>query len=184
MDKTTHVKRCDSSQLKTGDRLSRIQYYEVVSIDEEKNQYQLKNQQGFEFIVTPGIVEAEMFSADQFTSDVKVTRSELVSILESAGDTCFTVTFMKQTKDKDIADRLKDIDMSEYTSDRARRKLARELIAGEERVLRGYLQSTEPKLGRSMVIDLAIPEGRHNIRLVDHRTIKSIVLKNVRYHCD
>lgn len=51
---------------------------------------------------------------------------------------------------------------------------------GEERVLRGRLVQPEPLLGRSHVEDLDITEG-HRLRLVDHRTIKWLVLEGVRY---
>ena len=32
-------------------------------------------------------------------------------------------------------------------------------------------------------VDLEVPSGKHNIRMVDHRTIQSLVLKNVLYTC-
>lgn len=51
---------------------------------------------------------------------------------------------------------------------------------GEERTLRGRLVQPEPLLGRSHVEDLDITEG-HKLRLVDHRTIKWLVLEGVKY---
>lgn len=44
----------------------------------------------------------------------------------------------------------------------------------------GYLLETEPKMGRSQVIDLEAPAGRRH-RLVDHRTINWLILKNIKY---
>jgi hypothetical protein len=49
-----------------------------------------------------------------------------------------------------------------------------------ERVLRGRLVKHEALLGRSMVEDLDITDG-HKQRLVDHRTIKFLIVDNVRY---
>jgi hypothetical protein len=51
---------------------------------------------------------------------------------------------------------------------------------GEERVLRGRLVEPEPLLGRSHVEDLDITEG-HRLRLVDHRTIRWIIVNCVKY---
>jgi hypothetical protein len=51
---------------------------------------------------------------------------------------------------------------------------------GEERILRGRLITPEPLLGRSMVEDLDIASG-HRLRLVDHRTIKYIIIEGVKY---
>ena len=48
---------------------------------------------------------------------------------------------------------------------------------GTERTLIGHFLSSEPLLGRSYVIDLEVNERR----LVDHRTIKSLITQNVRY---
>lgn len=47
-------------------------------------------------------------------------------------------------------------------------------------MLIGHLVKSEQHMGRSLVIDLEAPAG-NNFRQVDHRTIKSIVLRNVRY---
>lgn len=52
---------------------------------------------------------------------------------------------------------------------------------GTERTLRGRLISAEPLLGRSKVEDLDIPETEHRMRLVDHRTLKSLTVNSVQY---
>ena len=48
---------------------------------------------------------------------------------------------------------------------------------GTERTLIGHFLHTEPLLGRSYVIDLEVNAQR----LVDHRTIKSLIVQNVKY---
>ncbi len=179
--------RCDAETISVGDRLSRIAYYEVIEVDEDKGTFTLQNEKGFKFRVTRNIVEQEMFSAAQFNREVKLTRTELVEKMEGAGDACFTVIFNKQVTDKGMAQKLAAMDKAgelDLTSDRTRRALARELLVGQERRLVGYLVSSEPKLGRSVVVDLEVPEDSHNIRLVDHRTVTALILKNVRYFCD
>lgn len=51
---------------------------------------------------------------------------------------------------------------------------------GKERVLRGRLIKPEPLLGRSMVEDLDEP-ANNRVRQVDHRTIKWLIVENVKY---
>jgi hypothetical protein len=51
---------------------------------------------------------------------------------------------------------------------------------GSERIMRGRLVTPEPLLGRSMVEDLDITDG-HRLRLVDHRTIRYLVVEGVKY---
>jgi hypothetical protein len=52
---------------------------------------------------------------------------------------------------------------------------------GRERILRGRLVQPEPLLGRSHVEDLDIMEGSR-LRLVDHRTLKWLIVNGVRYN--
>ena len=52
---------------------------------------------------------------------------------------------------------------------------------GTTRELVGHFLSCEPNLGRTKVVDLSIPNGTHNIRQVDNRTIQSVIIDNVKY---
>ena len=51
---------------------------------------------------------------------------------------------------------------------------------GTERILRGRLIHQEPLLGRSKVEDLEVQE-QNKMRLVDHRTIKWLIINNTKY---
>jgi hypothetical protein len=51
---------------------------------------------------------------------------------------------------------------------------------GSLRTLRGRFLASEPLMGRSKVEDLDI-KGDQRIRLVDHRTLKSIIVNGVKY---
>lgn len=55
-----------------------------------------------------------------------------------------------------------------------------EKLDGEERLLRGRLIVPEPLLGRSKVEDLDL-DGGHRMRLVDHRTIKYLIVDGIKY---
>jgi|SRR5882762_2475009 len=53
---------------------------------------------------------------------------------------------------------------------------------GKERILRGRLLSTEHLLGRSYCEDLDLEgDSKKRMRLVDHRTIKWLIVQNVKY---
>jgi hypothetical protein len=51
---------------------------------------------------------------------------------------------------------------------------------GSERVLRGKLVTPEPLLGRSMMEDFDIKTG-NRLRLVDHRTIRYLIVEGTKY---
>jgi hypothetical protein len=53
---------------------------------------------------------------------------------------------------------------------------------GDERTLRGRLVRPEPLMGRSHVEDLDLPvTDKGRVRLVDHRTIQSLIVGGVKY---
>lgn len=55
-------------------------------------------------------------------------------------------------------------------------------IDGNDRTLRGRLKRPEPLLGRSMVEDLDVDRDKERTRLVDHRTIKYIIINGTKYN--
>ncbi len=62
--------------------------------------------------------------------------------------------------------------------DKAKLKaLAHEILEGKETTLVGRLSKSIGKLGRSLIIDLPT----QGYRLVDHRTLKWLIIKNVKY---
>lgn len=176
--------RIDVAKLKVGEHLSETQYYEVTKIHDGK--VGLKNERGLELTVTNRIVEEGMYSASQFTETRELPRSALCEVLENAGDSIFTVNFNKQLKEKGVVDEIFEA-IEELGGDADPKELKKKVraavkkgVKGELRTLVGYLVRTESKLGRSQVIDLEAPPNRR-YRLVDHRTIKWLVLKNVKY---
>ena len=170
--------RTNPNQLKTGDRLSRVSYMEIVS--KSGNSFRVKNEEGMTWTIAGSILQNEAYAADQYTEEQEVSRTEMVEALESAGDSVFTVVFDKKTSQKSIVEALSDL--NELPTKKTQlNKLAKSMMAGEERRLVGYLASTEPKMGRSTVVDLEVSPNNHRLRLVDHRTVKELILRNVRY---
>lgn len=108
---------------------------------------------GNDFEVRGDKLVAACFSADQYSEEIEMSRTKVVEILVQSFNVPFTVVFDKQP------------DKSGKV---------------EERTLRGILIEPEPMFGRSRVRDVDVTE-RNDMRLVDHRTIKSLIVKGVKY---
>lgn len=180
-------KKSDFTTIQEGDFLSETQYYRVIGVSEDA--IQARNERGYELSLERGAVEEGMFSAGQFAEERKVTRTELGAILEAAGDVIFTVNFNKKVKERDVCDEIfTGLEQAKLGFGEAGFKELKGLIQaavkrgiqGEERTLIGHLTHTAPKMGRSEVYDLQI-EAAHRVRLVDHRTLNWLILKNVKY---
>lgn len=92
----------DTSKLSVGQYLSETQYYKIVNI--VGPMVEVENERGFTFSINKNIIEEGIYTADQFTEEVKVSRTELINIFTNLGDTVFTVCFNKQPKPEDIND--------------------------------------------------------------------------------
>lgn len=171
------------AKLEEGDYLSKCAYYKVKKIKTDCSTVVIENEDGFLLECTAAIPEQEMFSASQVVETKKVTRTELVDILMSAGNMIFTVEFHCQLDPADVAACLSEnlSDVGEMPLPQRKKFCKEQLLQGRHRTLVGYLLSTEPTLGRSKVRDMAIPKGQFGERLVDHRTLKSIIIQGVKY---
>lgn len=164
------------NSLNPGDHLSETQYYTVKRVNEKS--VTLINKSGDEMNVATGIVERDMFSAEQYVEEQKVTKTELAEILKGAGDTVFTVNFNKQAKPTDVYEFLND--STKTTGDF--KKDVEAAMKGEERTLVGHQVSADYQAGRSLVFDITTEvDAQTRLRQVDHRSINWIILKNVRY---
>jgi hypothetical protein len=148
--------KTDVTKLKTGDRLSRISFMEVQKV--LPGGVQVVNEEDFSWTIGEGIVAEECYSVN-YVLEQAVTKTELAETLMNARDAIVKVVF-------DKAD-------------------------GTERTLVGYVIGAEVVLGRTIAIDLEKPreikknkdgeEYDTRQRLVDHRTLKSLIYKNVKY---
>ena len=176
----SRTQRCDAKKLVAGDYVSRVSYYEIISVNGDGSQTRVKNEDGVQWTIDHAIVSNECNSASQHYREEVVTQSRLAEILMEANQRVFTVVFRKQVAVAVVDEKLRSADHEELQNGRKRRKLARDLLEGEERTLVGYLVKSEAGLGRSRVVDLKAP-GDNRERLVDHRTIISIIIDGVRY---
>lgn len=132
------VKKLDSQKLSVGSYVSRISYMRVVGVS--GNNIEVENKDGFRWTIAKSILEAEATASDQFTEVRKVSRTELARVFEQdVRDTVFSVTF---TKLPDPSDQDKILTEADVSTPAKRKRVAKELSTGKERVLHGHIQDT------------------------------------------
>ena len=83
--------------IKDGDKLSETQYYTVEDVS--RSGIMVVNDRGMRFTISKDIVEEGIYSANQFSEEKKITKTEMAELFSHIGDTVFTVNFNKQIKD-------------------------------------------------------------------------------------
>lgn len=199
-------KRMRPDDLKVGDRLACVQYYTCTKTADENGNgyYSLKTEEGSSSLVAPDVLSSEFWSAEQFSETKDVTQTAIIERFLDARDSVFSATFNKKLTPKDIEQQLAAVTAGDLSSKKKRTALAKKLLEGEERTIKGYLVKSEPTYARSLVIDLEVKvadpskivakdrgndsddekEGKHfdpRHRQIDHRTLSTLIIKNVRY---
>ena len=118
-----------------------------------------------------------MYNAGVFASEEKLSLTKVAKVLEEAKTTCFTVCFNSKVDEKTVKEKLAALTSADLKDKAKVAQTAKDLLVGKETVIVGYLSNSQGKLGRSLIVDLPT-EG---FRSVDHRTIKWIIIKNVKY---
>jgi len=80
--------------------------------------------------VSKDILQYEMYNADVFSEEQKVSLNQVATLLTSAYTKCFTVSFTTKVDEKQVAEKLKDV-KAKLTEARAR-ELAKEVLTGKE----------------------------------------------------
>lgn len=93
-----------------------------------------------------------MYNSNAFASEEKLSLTKVAEKLESAETACFTVCFNTKIDEREVALKLAEASQADFKNNS--KKLAGELLHGDERILVGRLARGERKLGRSLVIDL------------------------------
>lgn len=173
---------CDATQLKPGDWLSRISYMKVVDVKDD-GKLKVRNEHGYEWFISPEVVEAECRAANQFTKTVEITQTQLAEKIKSAGHLIFTVEFEEQPQL--LEQKLTTVVDDDLRIVKKRRMIERNRLNRTPRTLVGYLKQSDPHMDRSIVRDLEISEknnnNHNNEHKVDHRKINYIIIDNVRY---
>lgn len=166
------------SKLAVGNWFSENQYYQIKDVDSTSVDAKVCNESQLIYSI-PITQVHDMFSGSLFEEEKMVTRTELVEILLNAKESVFTCTFHKKVTPEYVQDLLKEVTSDADLAVR-RKELAKSISLGQEVSMTCFLLSTEEKLGRSTVIDLSAEYGK-NFRQIDHRTMESLILQNVKY---
>jgi hypothetical protein len=121
------------------------------------------------------ILETEMHSGLVFDNEEKLCRQNVLDKLMEAGETVFSVQFNKKVD----TDHIKNI-IGAAGAKPDLKQLSKDIVTGKECEMTCFLLNSENQLGRSMVIDLKA-QPKANFRQIDHRTINSLIFKNVKY---
>lgn len=168
----------DPKKLKEKDWFTCISYLNVTNIEGDK--ITVKNQLGGSWFISKDLLVRDMWSADHFDKEVKCPVTNLSEVLELCRDTVFKVQFRKKLDQKVVEEKLSSVKFADLKKDAELKKISKNLAEGELVEITGHLVESENHLGRSLIIDLNMPEGK-NFRYVDHRTIEYIIFKNVKY---
>ena len=125
--------------------------------------------------ISKDILEYEMHNASVFAEEEKLSLTKVATLLTEANSKCFTVCFTTKVDEKWILEKLNDVKAKPDAA--AAKALAKEMLVGKETTLTARISRSEGKLGRSLVIDLP----SQGFRQVDHRTIKWLIIDNVKY---
>ena len=184
-------KKSDIKKIKVGDPWSRLSNGKVTKIT--KGSLYVENEAGKEWEIGFPIVEDEFYFADQFDTELKVTRTELSQIFINHPRIIMTACYHKQVKEKDLNEEFFKLYANEggviiskvdYT--KKVKELTKVALKGEERVIVGRHESSIDDFGRMHFTDVEIEQDktkeydvRH--RLVDPRTLKFVIVANVKY---
>ena len=168
-----------------GEHLALFNYYKVESV--EGSTVTVKDQNGATIRIPKSMVDLSMVSTSQWNREYKINKRRIVSILEGAGHLPFCVTFHKKVEPNTVADAIEGRDMETQAK---RRKVLRELMEGEKRVMHARLwrngDDAELEFGRVKVVDLeataADPVLKPQMRLVDTRSITELIIEGIRFY--
>jgi hypothetical protein len=104
-----------------------------------------------------------------------VTRTEVLEKMMAAGESVMTVNFNKKIDE----DHIKSI-LNGAGKKADFKKISKQITVGKEVEMTCFILKSENGLGRSSVIDLNAHQ-HFNYRQIDHRTVNSMILKNVKY---
>ena len=172
-----------TTKVKIGDFLSETQYYKVISEKQVTGTsvYTLENERGLKIDVSKDVIDEGMCSSINYENELKLSATELEEVFKNAGSTIFTVTYYKQLRPEDLLDKIKSIKDTTTLS----KTDVKDWTNGEVRELTGY-RTSDANFGRSNVVDLSVKLDTtknydNRKRLVDHRTIISLILRGIKY---
>lgn len=188
------AKKKISENVQIGEKLVRLSYLTVVDPKRYmgNNQFgiHVKNEHGFEWTISPDVIDNECTSGVQFDSIEKVSQSVIIEYLLDAGHKIFTANFNKKPDPKVAIKKLqalypnkgiKGVGIAKRDDyNKSVEEAVDILFKGEERTITGRIISVDRLRGRVTVVDLD-KEGRDNIRQIDPRTLNWLIIDNIKY---
>lgn len=163
----------DTIKLAVGDWFSSTTYYKIAS--NIQNDYVfLIDTHNENYDISPSILQNAMFNSSIYEREEKGTLTDLANLFKDAKSKVFTVCFNKKVDITKVKECLANLTPNILADSK---NLAKQILTGEEKIVVGHLISSEAKLGRSLVVNL----GEKGFASVDHRTIKWLILNNVKY---
>lgn len=174
------------AKLKKGDVLSETQFYKVEKTS--ATQAQLINDNGESIVVDKAYVDSLLQSADQFTTEEKMTRTEVAAKFIASSNVAVTINFNKQVKEADVTEEIQKAYESstpkEFTT--KMKKTVKTALEGEPRTMRGRHYAHVNEFGRVNFVDMdekkvAGKDYDPRTRQVDPRTINWFICRGVKY---
>jgi hypothetical protein len=147
----------------------------VGSILQETNFFKVKEVHTDHYIVESNkrdvriskeYLENNTISADDYNSEKKQTKTEINAVIAKNENTVMSICFEKQIDTNKVRTELK----------KGNTTTALDLLTPEERIMKGVHYGLDEH-GRYKFLDMEINE----MRVVDPRTIKYLILKNTKY---
>ena len=172
--------------LKKGSIASETQFYVVKEVQEKG--VVLLTDDNDEIYVSNGYAEAHLDSADEFTGEEFVTRTELADIFIKSLDVALTINFNKQVKEADVIKDIQNVYQNSVPSqvDKKLKKVVKIALEGEERTMKGRHHGALDNFGRIYFTDMEIVHDvndKHDprIRLVDPRGMNWLIVRGIKY---
>lgn len=177
--------------IKQGHIISETQYYRVTQVYSKGVTVKMDNAQ--EVVLGIGYLKAAiMHSADSYDTEEKATKTKLEELFKEHPRTAMTVCFRKQPKEQDVAATIAELYpnkgkiISEAEFVQKAKEIAKSVIQGELRVMRGRHYNSYGAGGRIQFIDMDIEQDMSKdydtrMRLVDPRTIEHLIVNGIKY---
>lgn len=181
--------------LQKGSILSELQFYVVKEI--KGDDVIVNDEVGTEISISKEYADTLLNSADNFTKEESVTATKLADIFISSTRIAMTACYKKKDENKSAKAIKKEKD------DRKQRILSanvhelpkliddlienpvQSVIPGDERIIKGRHYGNMNDMGRVDFIDMEIAKNDNpvdsRLRQVDPRTLKYVIVNNVKY---
>ena len=128
-------------------------------------------------MISKDILEYEMNSANVYAREETLPLTQVATKLTEANATAFTACFTTKVDEKAVQEKLASVKAAALKDPAYAKALAKEVLLGKETTIVGRLSRAEGRMGRSLVIDLPT----QGYRQIDHRTLKHLIIDNVKY---